>query len=34
MKFFGSTTNLLDKTKNDENVPSLEVTEVLLANAI
>ena len=34
MKFFGSTTNLLGKTKSDENVPSLEVTEVLLANAI
>ena len=30
MKLFGSTKNLIDKTKNGENVPSLEVFEVLL----
>ena len=28
MKLFGSTKRLLDKTKNGENVPSLEVVEV------
>ena len=30
MKLFGSTKNLIDKTKNPENVPSLEVVEVVL----
>ena len=30
MKLFGSTKNLIDKTKNGENVPSLEVVEVVL----
>ena len=30
MKLFGRTKNLIDKTKNGENVPSLEVFEVLL----
>ena len=30
MKLFGSTKNLIDKTKNRENVPSLEVVEVVL----
>ena len=30
MKLFGSTKQLQDKTKNDKNVPSLEVFEVVL----
>ena len=30
MKLFGSTKKLLDKIKNRENVPSLEVVEVVL----
>ena len=30
MKLFGSTKKLIDKTKNGENVPSLEVVEVVL----
>ena len=30
MKLFGSTKKLTDKTKNEENVPSLEVIEVFL----
>ena len=30
MKFFGSTKNLIDKTKNREKVPSLDVVEVVL----
>ena len=30
MKLFGSTKRLIDKTKNEENVPSLEVLEVVL----
>ena len=30
MKLFGSTKNLIDKTKNGEKVPSLEVVEVAL----
>ena len=30
MKLFGSTKKLTDKTKNGENVPSLEVYEVVL----
>ena len=30
MKLFGSTKKLIDKTKNEENVPSLEVFEVVL----
>ena len=30
MKLFGGTKNLIDKTKNGENVPSLEVAEVAL----
>ena len=30
MKLFGSTKKLIDKTKNRENVPSLEVVEVVL----
>ena len=30
MKLFGSTKKLMDKTKNGENVPSLEVFEVVL----
>ena len=30
MKLFGSTTKLIDKTKNGEKVPSLEVIEVVL----
>ena len=29
-KLFGSTEKLIDKTKNGENVPSLEVAEVVL----
>ena len=29
MKLFGSTKNLIDKTKNGENVPNLEVVEVV-----
>ena len=31
MKLFGSTKNLIDKTKNGENVLSLEVIQVVLA---
>ena len=30
MKLFGSTKKIIDKTKNGENVPSLEVVEVVL----
>ena len=30
MKFFGSTEKLIDKTKNRENVQSLDVVEVFL----
>ena len=30
MKLFGSTKKLIDKTKNGENVPSLEVVQVVL----
>ena len=30
MKLFGSTKKLIDKTKNGENVPSLEITEIVL----
>ena len=30
MKLFGSTKKLMDKTKNVENVPSLQVVEVVL----
>ena len=30
MKLFGSTKRIQDKTKNGENVPSLEVIEVVL----
>ena len=30
MKLFGNTKKLMDKTKNGENVPSLEVVEVVL----
>ena len=30
MKLFGSTLKLMDKTKNDENVPSNEVVAVVL----
>ena len=30
MKLFGRTKKLIDKTKNGENVPSLEVVEVVL----
>ena len=30
MKLFGTTKKLIDKTKNAENVPSLEVVEVVL----
>ena len=30
MKFVGSTKKIIDKTKNWENVPSLEVAEVVL----
>ena len=30
MKLFGSTKKLIDKTKNGEKVPSLEVVEVVL----
>ena len=30
MKLFGSTKKLIDKTKSGENVPSLEVFEVVL----
>ena len=29
VKLFGSTKKLIDKTKNEENVPSLEVGEVV-----
>ena len=32
MKLFGSTKTLTEKTKNVENVPSLEVTEVVLVH--
>ena len=30
IKFYGSTKKLIDKTQNAENVPSLEVVEVVL----
>ena len=30
MKLFGSTKKIIDKTKNGENVPNLEVIEVVL----
>ena len=30
MKLFGTTKTLRDKTKNEENVPSFEVVEVVL----
>ena len=30
VKLFGSTKKLIDETKNGENVPSLQVTEVVL----
>ena len=30
MKLFGSTKKLIDKTKNGENVPILEVFEIVL----
>ena len=30
MKLFGSTKKLIDKTKNGENIPSLQVVEVAL----
>ena len=30
MKLFGRTKKLIDKTKNGENVPSIEVVEVVL----
>ena len=30
MKLFGSTKKLIDRTKNGENVPNLEVVEVVL----
>ena len=30
MKFYGSTKKLIEKTKNGENVPSLELVEVVL----
>ena len=30
MKLFGSTKELIDKTKNGEKVPSLELVEVVL----
>ena len=31
MKLFGSTKTVIDKTKNAENVPSVEVVELVLA---
>ena len=33
MKLFGSTKNLIDKTKNRENVPSHEVVEIVLVQS-
>ena len=30
MKLFGSTRNFIGKTKNGENIPSLEVVEIVL----
>ena len=30
MKLFGSTKKLIDKTKNEENVPSFELVEIVL----
>ena len=30
MKLFDSTKKLIDKTKNEENVPSLELVEIVL----
>ena len=33
MKLFGSTNKLIDKTKNGEKVPSLEVVEVVLVQS-
>ena len=32
MKLFGSTKKLIDKTKHGENVPSIEVFEVVLVH--
>ena len=32
MKLFGSTKQLIDKTKNGENVPSLEVVQAVLVH--
>ena len=32
MKLFGSAKKIIDKTKNGENVPSLEVAEVFLVH--
>ena len=32
MKLLGSTKKLIDKTKNGENIPSLEVAEVVLVH--
>ena len=32
MKFFGSTENKITKDKNGENVPHLEITEVVLVH--
>ena len=32
MKLFGSTKQLIDKTKNRENVPSLEVVQAVLVH--
>ena len=32
MKLFGSTKKLIDKTKNGENIPNLEVAEVVLVH--
>ena len=32
MKLFGNTEKLIDKTKNGENVPRLEVAEVVLVH--
>ena len=34
MKLLGSTAKLIDKTKNGENVRSLEVLEVVLCNLV
>ena len=32
MKLFGSTKQLIDKTKNGENVPSLEIVQAVLVH--